>query len=89
MVQLLKQLPQIAAFAQIAESVCSATDGPAAGSACVFPFNYMGVIHYGCTTIDGDTRPWCITQTDGVGAWWGYCDTTCPVQGSEKTQFYW
>ena len=76
-------------------SVCSTTDGPAAGSACAFPFNYMGVLHFGCTTIDGDITPWCSTQTDanddyvtGVGAW-GYCDTTCPIQGLEKTQFYW
>merc|ERR1712112_229983 len=72
-------------------SVCSATDGPAAGSACAFPFNYMGVLHFGCTTIDGDTRPWCSTQTDanddhvsGVGAW-GYCDATCPVQETGET----
>merc|ERR1712210_86312 len=57
-------------------SVCSTNDGPAAGSACAFPFNYMGVLHFGCTTIDGDTTPWCSTQTDanddhvsGVGAW--------------------
>ena len=96
MVQLLKRLSQIAAFAQIThEPVCSATDGPAAGSPCAFPFNYMGVLHYGCTTIDGDPTPWCLTQTDanydyvsGAGAW-GYCDTTCPIQGLEKTQFYW
>merc|ERR1712037_278422 len=67
-------------------SVCSSNAGPAAGSACAFPFNDMGVLHFGCTTIDGDTTPWCSTQTDanddhvsGVGAW-GYCDASCPVQ---------
>merc|ERR1712158_54267 len=38
-------------------SVCSTNEGPAAGSACAFPFNYMGVLHFGCTTIDGDTTP--------------------------------
>merc|ERR1712243_163512 len=61
---------------------CITNDGPAAGSACVFPFNFMGVSHSGCTTIDGDPRPWCSTQTDandnhvsGIEAW-GYC----PVQ---------
>ena len=66
---------------------CLTNDGPAAGSACVFPFNYMGVSHTGCTTIDGDTTPWCSTQTDanddhvpGVGAW-GYCEASCPLQG--------
>ena len=62
-------------------------DGPASGAACTFPFNYMGVSHNGCTTIDGDARPWCITQTISGGDMaasgaWGYCDTTsCPVQG--------
>merc|ERR1712212_1159427 len=68
---------------------CTTIDGPAAGSACAFPFNYMGVSHSGCTTIDGDPTPWCSTQTDanddhvsGVGAW-GYCDASCPVQGTE------
>jgi len=65
---------------------CLTNDGPAAGSACVFPFNYMGISHTGCTTIDGDTTPWCSTQTDanndhvpGVGAW-GYCEESCPLQ---------
>merc|ERR1719153_1582795 len=89
---------QIAAFAQITGSgsgpttgsgsgaSCLTNDGPAAGSACAFPFNFMGVSHTGCTTIDGDTTPWCSTMTDenndhvsGVGAW-GYCDASCPVQ---------
>merc|ERR1719239_393933 len=70
---------------------CITNDGPAAGSACAFPFNYMGVSHFGCTTIDGDTTPWCSTQTDanddhvsGVGAW-GYCDASCPVQETVAT----
>jgi trypsin len=92
---------QVAAYAQITGSgsgpvtgtgsgaSCITNDGPAAGSACAFPFNYMGVLHYGCTTIDGDTTPWCSTQTDpddvhvsGVGAW-GYCDASCPVQETQ------
>merc|ERR1712001_167054 len=88
---------QVAAYAQItgsttgSGSVCSTNDGPAAGSACAFPFNYMGVLHFGCTTIDGDITPWCSTQTDanddhvpGVGAW-GYCDASCPVQETAAT----
>jgi len=72
-------------------STCLTNDGPAAGSACAFPFNFMGTTHFGCTTIDGDTRPWCSTQTDenddhvtGVGAW-GYCDASCPVQETVAT----
>ena len=72
---------------------CSAISGPAAGSACVFPFNFMGVSHSGCTTIDGDTTPWCSTQTDAndnhVPGAWGYCDAACPVQGWEMIQLYW
>jgi len=70
---------------------CLTNSGPASGSPCVFPFNYMGVSHFGCTTIDGDTTPWCSTQTDanddhvsGVGAW-GYCDASCPVQETVAT----
>merc|ERR1719394_27265 len=72
-------------------TTCMATSGPAEGSACVFPFNFMGVSHFGCTTIDGDTTPWCSTQTDaednhvsGVNAW-GYCDSSCPVQETVST----
>merc|ERR1712130_980746 len=94
---------QIAAFAQITGSgsgavngtgsgaSCITNDGPAAGSACAFPFNYMGVLHTGCTQIDGDPTPWCSTQTDedfehvsGVGAW-GYCDASCPLQETGET----
>merc|ERR1712218_748631 len=71
---------------------CLTNSGPASGSPCAFPFNYMGVLHYGCTTIDGDTTPWCSTQTDanndhvsGVGAW-GYCDASCPLaEGTGET----
>ena len=78
----------------ICSASCLTNDGPAAGSACVFPFNYMGVSHTGCTTIDGDTTPWCSTMTDenndhvsGVGAW-GYCDASCPVQGLENWKIF-
>merc|ERR1712243_170819 len=94
---------QIAAFAQITGSgsgavtvtgsgaSCITNGGPANGSACAFPFNYMGVLHSGCTLIDGDSTPWCSTQTDanndhvsGVGAW-GYCDASCPLQETGET----
>jgi len=57
---------------------CSVTSGPEAGSACVFPFTFMGVSHSSCTTIDGDSGgPWCFTKTS-----WGYCGATCPVEGN-------
>ena len=65
-------------------SSCMTIDGPANGSSCVFPFNYMDTTINTCTTIDGDERPWCSTQVDengdhvaNVGAW-GYCDASCP-----------
>ena len=74
------------------DSCITNNDGPVTGSACVFPFKFMGVLHFGCTTIDGDSKPWCSTQTDandnhvsGVGAW-GYCDASCPIQDLEKAQ---
>merc|ERR1712088_413078 len=67
---------------------CMTVDGPAAGSSCVFPFNFGGETISSCTTIDGDTTPWCSTQVDGngdhvggVGAW-GYCDASCAGAGS-------
>jgi len=71
---------------------CITNDGPAAGSACVFPFNYWGVSHFTCTTIDGDS-PWCATQTDDNDdiAWWGdapswgYCDASCPIEDTTTT----
>merc|ERR1712114_82169 len=60
--------------------VCKATSGPGAGSACVFPFDYLGV-HSSCTTIHG-FEPWCATE-NGL---WGYCDlTSCPVEGTAPT----
>jgi len=69
--------------------VCSVTSGPGVGSPCVFPFNFMGVTHSNCTTVD-DTKAWCSTQTDanndhvsGVGAW-GYCDDNCSGSGPTK-----
>merc|ERR1712112_572271 len=61
------------------------------GSACVFPFNFMGVSHFACTTIDGDS-PWCATQTDDnddIDWWgdapWGYCDASCPMEDTTTT----
>ena len=70
----------------ICSASCLTNDGPAAGSACVFPFNYMNVSHSACTTIDGDPKPWCVTQTDASGDMaasgaWGYCDASCPLHG--------
>ena len=70
----------------IRSASCLTYDGPAEGSACAFPFSYMGVSHTGCSTIDGDARPWCVTQTDASGDMaasgaWGYCEASCPLQG--------
>ena len=36
---------------------CDTVDGPQAHTLCIFPFNFHGVVHNTCTTIDGD-RAW-------------------------------
>ena len=36
---------------------CDTVDGPQAHLPCIFPFNFQGVAHNACTTIDGD-RAW-------------------------------
>jgi len=76
---------------KIRRARCITVSGPASGSACVFPFNFGGVSHSKCTTIDGDTKPWCSTKTDangdhvsGVGAW-GYCEDNCSGSDSGST----
>ena len=48
---------------------------------CVFPFIYNGTLITSCTTIDGDTQPWCATSVVGQGYMteWEYCtDPSCP-----------
>ena len=45
---------------------------------CVFPFMFGGRIHDRCTTIDGDSNPWCSKTSDWEGQW-EYCtDASCP-----------
>ena len=47
---------------------------------CSFPFTYNGLEYWGCTTDDGDVRPWCSTDnTDEEIKKWGYCPTSCPT----------
>ena len=45
----------------------------------------------GCTTVNGDPNPWCVTQTDADGypvgsgdtfSTWGYCRSSCPIDQS-------
>jgi len=69
---------------------CITISGNDPGSACVFPFKFRGDTITNCTTIDGDTRPWCSTQTDAdgkhVSGSWGYCpDDNCSGSGSGST----
>ena len=47
---------------------------------CILPFSYEGVWYNRCTTIgDINEKPWCSTDTDGLGRHkpgsdsWGYC----------------
>jgi len=65
---------------------CDTVDGPQAHLPCIFPFNFQGVAHNACTTIDGD-RAWCATNVTASGDLangnaWGYCGPGCfDVQG--------
>ena len=71
-----------------ATSTCSTTSGPEPDSECKFPFIFQGIVWTGCTTVDGDPNPWCVTQTDesghpvsnadGTFTTWGYCHESCP-----------
>lgn len=47
---------------------------------CLFPFIFNNRIITSCTTIDGDTTPWCATavNTERVMTRWGYCTQDCP-----------
>ena len=51
---------------------------------CIFPFlDHYGPIkrlHTTCTTIDGDSKPWCATEVDGDNKLTkrGYCTASCP-----------
>ena len=55
----------------------ASTSNSSCGS-CVFPFIYAGRIHESCTTIDGDTQPWCSQTYEWSGAW-EYCtSSSCP-----------
>merc|ERR1719369_2380725 len=50
---------------------------------CVFPFIFSGREINTCTTIDGDSQPWCSTKTDDSGYHvqgnWEYCSSaSCP-----------
>lgn len=63
---------------------CVTVGGAVPGAVCIFPSMVAGVTLTGCTTVDGDSRPWCSTQVDSSGnqvkGHWGYCpETGCPV----------
>merc|ERR1712064_84502 len=44
-------------------TVCTTT----AGTACVFPFTYMGTTYTSCTNAGGFQKPWCSTKIDQYG----------------------
>ena len=60
---------------------CSTVSGAVPDATCAFPFIFRGTRITSCTTIDGDSRPWCSTQTNVLGVHvqgnWGYCDASC------------
>jgi len=72
---------------------CVASSGSAAGSSCVFPFIYKGMVYKGCAPLhNSEGRSldfWCSTKTDinGIhitgpfedpGKYVGLCDASCP-----------
>merc|ERR1719367_2510391 len=66
---------------------CSAVSGPAAGSACVFPFTYGGVTHQSCAEWvyggEHQGKYWCSTKVDPTGTHvngegnYGFCNSEC------------
>ena len=62
---------------------CVTVGGGEIGASCVFPFIFRGVELNGCTTIDGDSTPWCATLVDDAGVlasgYWGYCGPKCKL----------
>ena len=81
------------------QSTTPSTNSPSSSSPptgncgnCVFPWIYGGRIHEGCTTIDGDSQPWCSTQVDSTGVHvaggtnWEYCtESSCPGTSATTT----
>merc|ERR1711971_913202 len=66
---------------------CSAVSGPAAGSACIFPFTYGGVTHQSCAEWvyggEHQGKYWCSTKVDPTGTHvngegnYGFCSSEC------------
>ena len=66
------------------------SSSPSSGSCgnCIFPFLYSNRQHDICTTIDGDSNPWCVTEVDDSGYMvsWEYCqDASCPGTSATTT----
>lgn len=66
-------------------------DGPAKGKRCVFPFEFLAIKHFSCTTVsDPDNKPWCSTKTFPNGSHiggqgnWGYCQENCLSSSSSS-----
>jgi len=64
---------------------CTTTSGPQSGQACVFPFRYKGKVYTECATED-QSAAWCSTEVDVGGNFvdgkYGFCPSTCPVNGA-------
>lgn len=65
--------------------LASCSHGP---KQCVFPFIFNNRIITSCTTIDGDTTPWCATSVsrEEKMTGWGYCARDCP--GVKDVEMY-
>jgi len=65
--------------------LASCSHGP---KQCVFPFIFNNRIITSCTTIDGDTTPWCaiaVSREEEMTGW-GYCARDCP--GVKDVEMY-
>ena len=60
--------------------------GPGIGKRCHFPFEYKGIMHYGCTTEDSLGQPWCSASSNFSNHAFGYCD--CPFDGNIMPTVY-
>merc|ERR1719205_483843 len=70
-------------------TTCTTVSGPAAGTACVFPFTFSGTTYFSCTEwiYGGENQgsKWCSTKVDSQGVHvngegnYGFCGTDCNI----------
>ena len=62
------------------------------GTACIFPFRYLGISHSSCLPNRDNDYHWCATKVDNDlnlldgTASWGICNPSCPKFSPESTK---